>query len=168
MAIRYYLEFVTVPAAILLLTALFPPFSTAQVSAVAVGYLVWVLAEYWMHRTFFHERRSPFHAAHMIHHRLPLSEDGSPGTIKTHVLLALVIFWTFWTFGSFLGGPLLVGFALGYLSYIVTHHMIHAEWLAESNPIRVRHELHHRGWAFNYNLLNPLGDLVFGTYKSPK
>jgi hypothetical protein len=49
------------------------------------------------------------------------------------------------------------------MTYIVTHHLIHNGTL--TGPIAQRHELHHKGWAFNYNLMCPLGDLVFGTYK---
>lgn len=168
MPIRYYTEFVTVPLAVLFFFIWQHPFANATLTAAICGYLLWVFIEYWMHRGLFHHSKSPFLAAHMIHHRDVFSHDGSPGLVNSSAGLVAVIFLLLALLGEYLGPPTCGGLLIGYWSYLITHHLIHLEWFDEGNYVRMRHELHHKGWAYNYNVLCPLGDLVFGTYKEPK
>lgn len=165
MAIDYYVEFITVPVAVLVLALLSPPFDNVALDAWIVGYLAWVMIEYWMHRWLFHVK---FRREHMIHHHRPFDPDGSPGTWYAQGALLAVTLAQLALLGQYLGCALAGGLLLGYWSYIGTHHVIHAGWLKPSNGVRQRHDLHHRGVAKNYNLLNPLGDLIFGTYVKPK
>lgn len=166
MAIRYYLQFVTVPA-IAAFCAANSALTNATITAFIVGYLGWVFIEYGMHRVLFHNTKT-FKAKHFLHHREPLNADGDPDNLTIHCIIALVVMATVLALGPYLGWPAAFGLVVGYLSYITTHHLIHIEWLKPTSVIRKRHELHHKGWAFNYNLLCPLGDLVFGTYKEPR
>lgn len=166
MAITYYVEFITVPLAALVLAVLAPPFTNVSVSTWIAGYLLWVLIEYWMHRWLFHVR---FRKAHWVHHRQPLAPHALSGLGTWAAQGALAgltgaLYGLGGTWGLALAGGLLVG----YCSYIGTHHLIHIEWFSPGSIIRQRHELHHRGYEKNYNVLNPLGDLVFGTYLEPQ
>lgn len=163
MAIRYYIEFITVPLAALVLLWFSPPTGNAAVSSLIAGYFLWVLVEYWMHRWLFHK---VFRKAHAIHHARPFDLDGAPPFLVPFLFLGLAtgVFW--WLLGDLVGPALSAGFLIGYCTYIITHHLIHNGTLGPDSPIRKRHDMHHRGWvAFNFNLLNPLGDLVFGTYR---
>jgi hypothetical protein len=168
MPIRYYIPFATVPVAALFLTFWSAPFTNPWISTLIVGYLGWVLTEYVMHRYAFHAGPQQVRHAHSVHHRIPFDEEGRPKLWQLFPLLAGACLVQVALLGAYLGPTFAGGWLLGYCSYLYTHHAIHAEWLKPSSVIRRRHELHHRGWAFNYNLLCPLGDLVFGTYKEPK
>lgn len=161
MAIDYYVEFFTVPMAVLVLALISPPLSNAALNAWIAGYLLWVLIEYWMHRWLFHRL---FRKQHMVHHHRPLDPDGSPGTLLAHAALAAGVCLLEALFQRWIGSALAGGLLLGYSSYVYTHHLIHIGWLSPNSGARKRHELHHRGVEKNYNLLNPLGDMLFGTY----
>lgn len=162
---RYYLEFITVPLAALVLLYFSAPIDNTVVGCTFLGYMIWVMVEYWMHRWLFHKM---FSKAHAVHHARPFDPDGSPPTELAQALLAMSSLILVWSCGLHVGGALASGFLLGYCSYIYTHHLIHNGSLKPTSLIRRRHEMHHRGWVgFNYNLLCPLGDLMFGTYQEP-
>jgi fatty acid hydroxylase family protein len=160
MAIDYYVEFITVPLTALLLGVL-SPFNIVGFNELIAGYLLWVFIEWWMHAVLFHRTHR---RRHWIHHLRPFDQAGSPGTwtVAHPTLLGIALA------GWFTNTPALAcGLVLGYGSYIFTHHAIHARWLPEHSSVRQRHELHHRGVEKNFNLLNPLGDLIMGTYVRP-
>lgn len=161
---RYYIEFITVPLAALALLYLSAPIDNTVVGCAFVGYMIWVMVEYWMHRWLFH---SVFRKEHAVHHARPFDPHGSPPTEIAQGLLLLVSLIFVWYGDLHVGGAIASGFLLGYCTYIYTHHLIHNETLSEHSVIRKRHDMHHRGWAFNFNMLCPLGDLMFGTYKEP-
>lgn len=162
-AILYWLDFVAVPALMLAMLIKAPPTEGFALSFVLSGYLMWVLFEYAMHRWLFHWRGSPFWRPHMTHHKHPFAEDGMPKPGVSLMALGLVCWAAELLLGVHLGYAWGVGFLLGYMSYIVTHHLVHNGTI--TGPIAQRHELHHRGWHLNFNLMFPLGDLLFGTYK---
>lgn len=162
-AILYWLDFVAVPAIILLFSTEALPFTNLSISFLLAGYVMWVFFEYFMHRVLFHHRRSPYARAHHVHHRKPFDADGMPTPGLAVGVLAVVGLLALALLGAHLGASWAVGFMVGYMTYIVTHHLVHNQTI--TGPIALRHELHHKGWAFNYNLMCPLGDLCFGTYK---
>lgn len=156
MAIEYYVEFITVPALALLLACL-TNWSGATTSELVAGYLSWVWLEWWMHSYLFHR---VYRKRHWKHHLHPFDQEGSPSTYHVHLALAVLGCSAVYT-----GVPAIAcGLTLGYGTYIGIHHAIHAQWLPKASSIRLRHEMHHRGLEKNFNLLNPLGDMVMGTY----
>lgn len=164
MPIRYYVPFGTVPLAALVLAFWAEPFTNVWINFLVTGYLAWVFTEYALHRWVFHELGSwRVRHAHSMHHHMPFHEEGRPKLHQLFPLLALGCYLL-----SYVSTTFAAGWLLGYCTYLYTHHAIHAEWLKPSSKVRRRHELHHKGWAFNYNLLCPLGDLVFGTHREPK
>jgi sterol desaturase/sphingolipid hydroxylase (fatty acid hydroxylase superfamily) len=68
--------------------------------------------------------------------------------------------------GPALGGPLFVGFGLGYLGYDGMHFAVHhfrmgsrlGKWMKRYHMIH-----HHTGAAARYGVSSPLWDWVFGT-----
>lgn len=164
MAILYWLDFTMFPLFTALGLWFATPYTSLTASFLLAGYIGWVLFEYLLHRWGFHDRRSPYWRSHMVHHRSVWDEAGMPSPFTSWVGFAFWALWATQVFGHQLGWAWWVGFAFGYQSYIWSHHAVHAGWL-HGFAVADRHELHHRGWAFNYNLLCPLGDLVFGTYK---
>jgi hypothetical protein len=154
--LSYYVEFITVPALALLMATL-TTWNALTGQELVAGYLFWIAIEWWMHAKLFHVY---FRKRHWKHHLHPFDQEGSPGTLTAHLLLAITALGA-----CALDVPAAAcGLFLGYGSYIFTHHAIHARWLSERSAIRRRHELHHRGIEKNFNLLNPLGDLLMGTY----
>lgn len=165
MTINYHLEFFTVPAAVTVLISLSPPTTNIVISAYIIGYLSWVATEYWMHRWLFHRH---YRRDHWVHHLRPTAEEGTTPTWIAHVLLTLLLAGLIALFQRLIGAALGAGFLLGYLSYIVPHHLVHHShhWLVQNSWWARRHRLHHKGVEANFNLLNPLGDLLFGTYRN--
>lgn len=162
-AFYYWMDFAIVPAYAGALLYAASPLDAVAASALVIGYVAWVLFEYALHRWGFHGRRSPFFRPHVVHHKHPFDPDGAPMPGVSIIALSVVALLAMWGLGSHIGAAASCGFYVGYVSYIVTHHAIHAGWL--TGPIARRHDLHHRGWHLNFNLLCPLGDLMFGTYR---
>lgn len=163
-AILYWLDFFVVPALMALYACYAWPLSDGNVlSFVFAGYLSWVFFEYVLHRWVFHTKGSPYWWPHVKHHHHPFDPTGMPTPGLAPVALFAVGSASCLLLGAHFGSSWAVGFLGGYMTYIVTHHLIHNGTL--TGPIAQRHELHHKHWAFNYNLMCPLGDLLFGTYK---
>jgi cyclopropane-fatty-acyl-phospholipid synthase len=161
-AILYWLDFLVVPV-LMFVFASDADITGTAISFTLAGYVAWVFFEYFLHRVVFHHRKSPFHKPHRVHHRHPFDADGQPPAGLAPVVLFLFGLACYLTLGHPFGPAFALGFLGGYMTYIVTHHLIHNGTV--TGPIALRHELHHKGWAFNYNLMCPLGDLVFGTYR---
>jgi hypothetical protein len=159
------LEYITIPLTVLILLVLSPPLANVPISAWIAGYLAWVVVEWWMHAVLFHR---VFRRQHWVHHLRPTDPRGAPPPAVAPLALGAVVGLTLATAGQYVGAALAGGFLLGYCTYIFTHHAIHAGWLSPESKIAKRHLLHHRGVEKNFNLLNPLGDLIFGTYAEPK
>jgi uncharacterized protein involved in cysteine biosynthesis len=159
--VGYWIDFVTMP----LLVVLLMPLSTYAALAV-VGYVGWIFAEYYLHRTVFHRM---YRREHWRHHRLPTDKSGAVSALHSHViaLATSVVFVSL--LGLLIGGAIAAGLVLGYLQYIVLHHAIHHGWVSETNRVLGgvvrRHEMHHSGVEANFNFLIPLGDVLFGTYR---
>src|SRR5207237_8190678 len=100
--------------------------------AVVIGYFVWTLAEYWLHRVIFHfepERGLGarlhwiIHGVHHDHPNDPLRLVMPPAVSVP--LAALVFAVLYAIFGVGYGPGIGAGFFAGYLAYDLTHYYLH-------------------------------------------
>lgn len=148
----------------------------AVVSATCGG-LFWLLFEYTLHRFVFHVATSGYYSnifhflVHGHHHITPMDFDRLVFPPIPAVLLAS----PFWYFaprmlGVQAGYPWLIGFALGYLVYDMTHFWIH-HGVPTSSFLKMqkRRHVHHHYFqhTVNFGISNPLFDVVFSTLKQP-
>jgi dihydroceramide fatty acyl 2-hydroxylase len=160
------------------LVALFESLLRAGVSApttawlFVLGFALWTLAEYWMHRLVFHWQ-SPtawgkrFHfLLHGVHHRWPLDRYRlimPPGASIPLYFAFLGLFLL--GFGRF-GWALHAGFVAGYVFYDLTHFWLHHGVPRSSYGRRLKrnHMLHHfKDSASRFAVSNLVWDRVFGT-----
>lgn len=150
---------------------------TPVLSMIVTGYLSWLWFEYALHRWVFHWRSTSYSGniihflIHGHHHITPMDFDRLVFPPAPAMLLA----WPFWLgapklLGVEHGYPWLVGFAVGYLIYDMTHFWIHhgipANRLLKQQ--KRRHVHHHYFQPYvNFGISNPLFDYVLGTIKEP-
>ena len=122
----------------------------ATVGAVAGGYVVWTLTEYWLHRLVFHfEPDNAFghrlhfiiHGVHHDHPNDPKRLVMPPGASIPLALLFTALFVV--VLGSPLWMPFEGGFLAGYLAYDMTHYYLHHHRPSSRLGKRLR-ELHMR------------------------
>jgi dihydroceramide fatty acyl 2-hydroxylase len=144
----------------------------ACLEGVALGYGVWTLTEYIVHRFLFHwEMTSPLGARihfllHGIHHEypsdplrlvMPLLMSVPGGAIAAAIMFAI---------GGLAAAPTLAGFAIGYVIYDSIHYHVHhgTARTAFGRFLKRAHMLHHfrdpHAW---YGVSAPWWDFVFGT-----
>ena len=140
---------------------------------VAAGLAFWTLAEYWLHRKFFHwepdnafGRRMHF-IIHGVHHDHPndkLRLVMPPGASIPLAALFLGLFWL--VLGSPTAFPFFAGFIAGYLAYDYTHYYLH-HFVPRSElgkRLREQHMRHHfQDHRYGFGVSSPLWDVVFGT-----
>lgn len=155
----------------------------AAVAQFAVGWFVWSLMEYWLHRTLFHWTPSTswgpkFHFfLHGVHHvwhrdkyRLVMPPAASIG-------LGVVFFGITWAAGLVLSPVVhgswiwsfFAGVMSGYLAYDMVHYYVHhfKPRTRLMKRLRAHHMAHHHNAQFKekkYGVSNTLWDHVFGTY----
>jgi len=143
------------------------------VGMVLAGVILWTFAEYTLHRWVFHhigprpwERRMHF-VLHGVHHDFPQDSDRLVMPLGASIPLGVVFYFLFrLVLGGALGGPLFVGYGLGYLAYDGTHYAVHhfrmgsrwGRWIKRYHMIH-----HHTGVDARYGVSSPLWDWVFGT-----
>ena len=140
---------------------------------VIVGYLVWTLTEYWLHRIVFHfEPEEGFgrrlhwmiHGVHHDHPNDPMRLVMPPSASIPLGLLFVAFFMWLLAFGP--ACALLAGFFAGYLAYDMTHYYVHHR--RPKGPIgrklRELHMRHHfQDHETGYGVSAPWWDRVFGT-----
>jgi sterol desaturase/sphingolipid hydroxylase (fatty acid hydroxylase superfamily) len=156
-----YSDFITTPIAIVVVAVAMPAFRVVHVIDIVLGVLTWTFFEYWLHRALHWRRFSMGFALHMGHHQHP--SDPSGGTLySTMVIGALVLIA--WKFGV---GSFVIGVLLGYMWFIVLHHLLHNLINVDGLIIRAlaeNHEIHHHeGPQRMFGVSTSLWDLVFGT-----
>lgn len=147
------------------------------VAAFALGWLLWTLGEYLLHRFAMHELggKGIMSREHLLHHVTAdwhlaytnvLSWIGI-GVVGGAVWLPL--FW--WLTGSpLLGLAVAVGWAVGYFFYEYQHAQAHLQGptSAYSRWLRVHHFHHHFGHPMAHHGVSvPWWDRVFGTLEHP-
>jgi dihydroceramide fatty acyl 2-hydroxylase len=141
--------------------------------AVVVGYVVWTLTEYWLHRLVFHfEPKDGLGARlhwiiHGVHHdhpndpmRLVMPPSVSVPLASAFLGLFVVAGGSAWGIGAF------CGFIAGYLAYDMLHYHTHhhrpkTRLGRKLRQLHMRHHFqdHHTG----YGVSAPYWDHVFGT-----
>jgi sterol desaturase/sphingolipid hydroxylase (fatty acid hydroxylase superfamily) len=143
------------------------------IAAAVLGYLIWTLTEYWLHRLVFHFEPERGIGArlhwiiHGVHHdhpndplRLVMPPSVSVPLAALFWLAFAAIFGTDWALAVF------SGFIGGYLLYDMTHYYVHHH-VPRSRVGRRLRELHMRHHfqddTRGYGVSAPWWDRVFGT-----
>jgi sterol desaturase/sphingolipid hydroxylase (fatty acid hydroxylase superfamily) len=139
-----------------------------------VGYAIWTLFEYWLHRVVFHFEPEDgigarlhwmIHGVHHDHPNDPLRLVMPPAA---SVPLAVLVVGGLWLiFGSVHAPAVAAGFLIGYLVYDEIHYALH-----HHNPksrlgkkLRELHMRHHfQDDERGFGISAPYWDRVFGTY----
>lgn len=142
------------------------------------GMLCWSLFEYSLHRFVFHMPTTTYYAnifhflIHGHHHITPMDFD----RLVFPPVPALLLAAPFWygaprLLGVHAGYPWLIGFAIGYLTYDMTHFWIHHA-VPKNGFLKMqkRRHVHHHYFQpnVNFGISNPLFDVVFGTLREPQ
>ncbi len=146
-----------------------------HLAAYILGFIMWTLIEYLLHRFLGHVPRGKgsFSKEHLKHHsRLLYFERWHQKVVLAIVvfslLLAIFYFGTTSLLGAFLGAA---GFVSGWFVYELTHQAIHEEAPQKQyTRFMWRHHLYHHcvnPWV-NFGVTSPLWDLIFQTYASSK
>ena len=137
------------------------------------GIALWTLAEYWLHRKFFHwepdhpiGRRMHF-IIHGVHHDHPNDKLRLVMPPGASIPLAALFFGLFYlVFGLPTALPLFAGFLIGYLVYDYTHYYVH-HFVPKSEfakRLREQHMRHHfQDHRYGFGVSSPLWDFVFRT-----
>jgi sterol desaturase/sphingolipid hydroxylase (fatty acid hydroxylase superfamily) len=141
-----------------------------------LGWLVWSLLEYWLHRVIFHlPARTPaekfrFFMFHGYHHEFP----NDPMRLVAPPLLG-------WPLGLIVGSiyyfalgptvfyPVLAGTFVGYIAYDWMHYYTHhfrpttrlGKWMRKYHM-----EHHYLDHGAHFGVSSPLWDVVFGTFRA--
>lgn len=141
------------------------------------GFVTWTLAEYWLHRLFFHWQprfaggeRMHF-LVHGVHHTWPKDKY----RLVMPPAVSITLFFLFLAIFRLVCGPVFVwpfhaGFVIGYMTYDLTHYYIH-----HFNPkseygrrLKKNHMLHHfKDDSVRFGVSNMIWDRVFGTTGKP-
>jgi dihydroceramide fatty acyl 2-hydroxylase len=138
-----------------------------------LGYIVWTLTEYWLHRLVFHfEPDHPvgrrmhwmIHGVHHDHPNDPMRLVMPPSASIPLGLIFVLLFEALLPFAQ--ACALLSGFFAGYLAYDMTHYYVHHR--RPKGPIgrklRELHMRHHfQDHERGYGVSAPWWDRVFGT-----
>ena len=140
---------------------------------VAVGYVLWTLTEYWMHRVVFHfEPEAGLGARlhwmiHGVHHDHPNDPKRLVMPPSVSVPLALAFYALFWlALGADRAPALAAGFLGGYLLYDMIHYHVHHHRprTALGRMLRELHMRHHfQDHERGFGVSAPYWDRVFGT-----
>ena len=145
----------------------------ATAGLMIVGYLLWTLFEYWLHRIVFHFEPAEGIGArlhwiiHGIHHDHPNDPLRLVMPPAVSVPLGLTVFGVLYLiFGGSYAPALGAGFFSGYLIYDMTHYYLHhfRPQGRLGRMLRERHMRHHfQDDTCGFGISAPYWDEVFGT-----
>ncbi|MCB9679511.1 MAG: sterol desaturase family protein [Alphaproteobacteria bacterium] len=155
----------------------------ALAAQLAVGWLVWTLMEYWLHRTLFHwvpdtSWGESFHFyLHGVHHTWHLDKLRLVMPPAVSISLGIAFFSVAWGVAQALAPWLdptwvwayFAGKMLGYMVYDLAHYYVHhfTPRTRVGKLLRKHHMAHHHNARFHdrkYGVSTTLWDHVFGTY----
>lgn len=142
--------------------------AVAAFAFMGLGFAIWTLAEYLLHRFILHHVQL-FRKGHMAHHDMPRDFIGTPTIASVAIFLVLVLAPLGGALGISTGAALSVGLLGGYLSYVVFHFMLHhggSGGFAHVRKLKRHHALHHhRANDCNFGVTTMIWDRMFGTLK---
>jgi dihydroceramide fatty acyl 2-hydroxylase len=145
----------------------------STVALAVLGYALWTLLEYWLHRIVFHFEPEDgvgarlhwiIHGVHHDHPNDPMRLVMPPAVSLPLAGLFFAIFYV--AFGARLGPGVTAGFLAGYLVYDMTHYYIHHGHPRSriTRLLRERHMRHHfQDDTRGFGVSAPYWDNVFGT-----
>lgn len=169
------------PAVVYLPVVTFSIYMASQVSGlgalgivwrVGVGYLMWTLLEYWLHRLVFHlPHEGPitkkiYFYVHGVHHDYPYDHHRLVMPLAVSVGLATLFFGLFSAIWGVMMWPYFAGLALGYVLYDTIHWYTHAGKPKNRilKALRRKHMIHHfKDDDVWFGVSCPWWDYVFGT-----
>ncbi|MEP6548349.1 MAG: sterol desaturase family protein [Gammaproteobacteria bacterium] len=170
--LTYYADFVVYPAVIVGLAAFGLSRGTwgdrtEWLGVAALGFVIWTLLEYILHRLVLH-KKTYFAPMHGQHHAGPLAYIGTPPWVSVPVLTAVFLLPAWIWVGFDVANGLTVGVMTGYWWYGVVHHLVHhhsrSAFLSYFGSLRAWHMRHHYSpQGGNFGVTTPLWDHVFGT-----
>jgi dihydroceramide fatty acyl 2-hydroxylase len=153
--------------------------STATVAvAVLVGYVVWTLTEYWLHRVVFHFEPENgigarfhwiIHGVHHDHPNDPLRLVMPPSASLPLATIFALAFRAVLPVGA--ACAVSAGFFAGYLAYDMTHYYVHhaRPRTRAGRKLRELHMRHHfQDDSVGFGVSAPWWDHVFGTAPKPR
>jgi dihydroceramide fatty acyl 2-hydroxylase len=138
-----------------------------------VGYVLWTLTEYWLHRVVFHFEPEEgvgvrlhwmIHGVHHDHPNDPMRLVMPPSASIPLAALFVIAWQLLFGFGG--GWSVSAGFLSGYLAYDLIHYFVHhgKPRGAMSRKLRELHMRHHfEDDTVGYGISAPYWDRVFGT-----
>ncbi len=161
--IRHFGDFVTVPLAIVVLAGFAGMY---RLHLVLVGFALWTLLEYLVHRVVFH--RLPLgERLHQPHHDHPSDPDAERSSLSTPVLAFPIGSLLLGTAGVNDGSAIFAGLLSGYLAFIAIHYAVHRRPIKPNSWLyaaRMRHLTHHRLENCNFGVTTGFWDIVFRTH----
>ena len=144
----------------------------ATLTLAVLGFAFWTLAEYWLHRSFFHwvpdssfGERMHF-IAHGVHHQWPNDRYRlvMPPAVSSALFVGFLLFY--WAVLDRYGWAFHAGFVAGYTYYDLMHYYIHHGRPKSSylKQLRRHHMVHHfKSPTTRFGVSWTLWDSVFGT-----
>lgn len=156
--VLYWLDFVLYPVIALAVVA-YDCRSGTWLAWCALGVLLFTFVEYWAHRTVLHWFF--FHSQHERHHTHPDEYVVFPFWYTPAIFA-----------GFFVCLPLSIfaGVVIGYVWFLVWHHILHhcdLSRLTFARRYAIWHLAHHREDDCNFGITVPIWDFVFRTYRRP-
>jgi len=137
-----------------------------------IGFFVFTLVEYVMHRYLFHigtstERREKLqYTLHGVHHEFPKDKERLAMPPIMSIILATSLLFLFKLVLGDMVFAFLPGFLVGYASYLGMHFILHTFKAPKGvfNFLWANHAVHHyKDQTKAYGVSSPLWDYVFGT-----
>ena len=130
------------------------------------GIAAWTIAEYFLHRTVFHN--FPFiKQMHDAHHTTPKALVGSPTWLSVAIGSIVIFAPLWWGAGFMVASAITTGLMIGYLCYVTVHHLNHHANSRHNTYLywaKRRHALHHYcGETNNFGIITDFWDRLFGT-----
>ncbi len=132
-----------------------------------LGYGIWTIVEYGMHRFAFHHMPL-VKPLHMAHHADADDFIGTPSVLSFTLIFVLGYLPAAYILGVYQGCFVFAGLMAGYLAFSAVHFIVHRAEHSRFKFIRKLkrgHAIHHYGNnQFNFGVTTLLWDRVFGTY----
>jgi len=142
-----------------------------------VGFLVFSLVEYTMHRFLFHigtktKKREQFqYTLHGVHHEFPKDKERLAMPPIMSITIATVLLFLFKLVLNIKVFAFLPGFLVGYAGYLFMHYILHTFKAPKGmfNFLWANHAVHHyKDQTKAYGVTTPIWDYVFGSLPKKK